>query len=74
MQTRSARYVAFLRRLRKARETANLTQADVARKIGKPQSYVSKSESGERRVDVIELAAFAKIYRVPVHFFLDDEA
>jgi len=33
-------------------------------------SYVSKCESGERRVDVIELEAFATLYRKPLSFFL----
>jgi len=33
-------------------------------------SFVSKSESGERRVDVIELLAFADVYRVPITDFL----
>ena len=36
-----------------ARERADLTQADVAAKLGRPQSFVSKYESGERRLDVV---------------------
>lgn len=36
------------------REKRGLTQADVATKLGKPQSYVSKYERGERRLDVVE--------------------
>jgi transcriptional regulator with XRE-family HTH domain len=38
-----------------ARQTADLTQQEVARRIGKPQSYIAKIEGGERRLDVIEL-------------------
>ncbi len=49
---------------------AGLLQNDVARRLGKPQSFVSKSESGERRVDVIELMAFAAIYGRSVTYFL----
>jgi transcriptional regulator with XRE-family HTH domain len=41
----------------------------VARRLGKPQSFVSKCESGERRVDLVELLAFAKLYGVDVTFF-----
>ncbi len=56
-------YRRFLAALRKAREEAGLTQAEVARLLDKPQSFVSKSESGERRVDVVELKRFATLYR-----------
>lgn len=66
----SARYRQFLQRLRAARRAAGLTQAEVARAMRKPQSYVSKCESGERRVDVVELARFAALYRKPLDFFL----
>jgi len=37
-----------------AREKAALTQADVAAKLGRPQSFVAKYEGGERRLDVVE--------------------
>ena len=63
-------YERFLRLLRAAREAAGLTQVQVARKLGRPQSYVSKCESGERRVDVIELSQFARLYRRPLRSFV----
>jgi transcriptional regulator with XRE-family HTH domain len=62
----TARYREFLRRLRAARDKAALTQVHVARRLGKPQSFVSKSESGERRIDVVEAADFARFYGVRV--------
>ena len=34
------------------------------------QSFVSKCETGERRVDVVELAAFAKLYERPLTYFV----
>jgi transcriptional regulator with XRE-family HTH domain len=43
-----------------ARLDAGLKQADVARALGVPQSYVSKVESGERRLDVVEFIAIAE--------------
>jgi len=49
---------------------AGLTQVDVAKKLKRPQSFVSKIESGERRVDVVELSALARVYRRPLDFFL----
>lgn len=71
MARRTAEYARFLRRLRLAREQAGLTQAEVARRLGKGQAYVWKSEVGERRVDAVELRAFAKVYGVPVMFFYE---
>ncbi|MHB8631833.1 MAG: helix-turn-helix domain-containing protein [Candidatus Limnocylindria bacterium] len=70
MITRSGPYAAFRKRLRAARQSAGLSQEQTARRLGKPQSFVSKCESGERRVDVIELGAFARIYGVALPFFL----
>jgi transcriptional regulator with XRE-family HTH domain len=43
--------------LTEARKSAGLTQADIAERLGKPQSFVSKYEGGERRLDVIEFLA-----------------
>ena len=50
----SERYKKFLAALIAARKSADITQAELARKLGKPQSFVSKFENGERRLDVIE--------------------
>jgi transcriptional regulator with XRE-family HTH domain len=66
----SDRYQTFLQRLRQAREDAGMTQVEVSKALGKHQSYISKCESGERRVDVIELADFARIYNKSLKFFL----
>ncbi|MGO9603179.1 MAG: helix-turn-helix domain-containing protein [Candidatus Binataceae bacterium] len=63
-------YARFLERLRRARREAKLTQVQVAKRLARPQSYVSKCESGERRVDVIELVEFARLYRRPLEFFI----
>lgn len=42
------------------RKRAGLSQAALAAKLGKPQSYVSKCELGERRVDVVEFLEFVE--------------
>jgi len=47
-------YLELLARLRTARKERGLSQADVARRLGKPQSYVSKVETCGRRIDVLE--------------------
>lgn len=64
-------YRGLLTRLRNARRGAGLTQAAVAARLSRPQSFVSKVETGERRIDVIELDRFATIYRRSVAFFLE---
>lgn len=58
------RYHRLLHALREARRKARLTQLDVARELGTYASYVSKCESGERRIDVVELAEFCRLYGV----------
>lgn len=62
-------YRALLAKLKAARVAAGLTQDEAAKLLGKPQSYVSKCEQGERRIDVIELKTFARIYGKPLDFF-----
>jgi transcriptional regulator with XRE-family HTH domain len=64
------RYAQFLGKLKQARVEAALTQVEVAKRLQRPQSFVSKIESGERRVDVVELSELAKLYRRPLDFFL----
>lgn len=56
----------------KARNSANLTQKDVAELLGKPQSYVSKYESGERRLDVIEFIRVCKAIQCDYAAVLED--
>ena len=51
---RNPRYDQLHRALIEARQSRLLTQLEVASRLGKPQSYISKYESGERRLDVIE--------------------
>lgn len=55
-------YKLVVERLKRARLDAGLSQQTVADKLGRPQSYISKIESGERRVDIIEVKALAKLY------------
>lgn len=68
---RTRNYPAFQRRLREARRRADMTQAEAAQRMGWPQSYISKCESGERRVDAVELRDLARVYGVPVSFFYE---
>ena len=53
------RRIALQEALRELREEAGMKQVDVAKKLKKHQSYVSKYETGERRLDLIELEQIA---------------
>ncbi|MDI6777798.1 MAG: helix-turn-helix transcriptional regulator [Patescibacteria group bacterium] len=63
-------YARFIEKLRKARLKAGLRQIDVARKVKRPQSYISRVESGEYRLDILEVKKFAKIYGKSIKYFL----
>jgi transcriptional regulator with XRE-family HTH domain len=56
--------------LRRARLTAGLTQAQAASRIGVYANYISKIESGERRIDVVELSALCRVYDYDIVGFL----
>ena len=56
----SPHYVALLRAVIAARKAAGLKQAELADRLGQPQSFVSKFERGERRLDVVELIIIAR--------------
>jgi transcriptional regulator with XRE-family HTH domain len=66
----SADYEHFLQVLRETREAVGLSQMQAARKMGRLQSFVSKCESGERRVDIIELRKFCEAYEISTARFL----
>jgi transcriptional regulator with XRE-family HTH domain len=57
--------------LREARLRAELRQVDVAKTLMKPQSYVAKVESGERRMDFIEVLSFCKAVDLDPHELID---
>ena len=56
-------YKKLIERLKQARLDAGLSQQVVTDELNKPQSYVSKVESGDRRLDIIEVKEFAKLYK-----------
>jgi transcriptional regulator with XRE-family HTH domain len=66
----SNEYKNVIKKLQGARKEANLTQTDVSKKLKKPQSYISKIERGERRIDVAELSIIAKLYKKPLNYFI----
>lgn len=66
----SNEYKTVVKKLREARKGAELTQTEAAKKLNKPQSYISKIERGERRVDVVELSKIANCYKKDINFFI----
>ena len=70
--THSAQYRDLLARMRAAREARGITQQELARRLGKPQSFVSKAEMGERRLDVVEFLHFMRAIEGEPHALLRD--
>lgn len=65
-------YDVMVQRLIQARREAGLTQREVSVRIGRAHSFLSKCETGERRVDVLELLQLAKLYDKPLRYFFAD--
>lgn len=63
------RYQDLIKKLIALRESKNVTQVELARRLNKPQSYVSKVEILERRIDVIELIDWLKVLDVTIFDF-----
>jgi transcriptional regulator with XRE-family HTH domain len=57
----TSEYEAFLKALVSARRAAGLTQQQLAARLGKPQSFVSKYERRDRRLDLVEFVTIATI-------------
>lgn len=65
------RYQDLIKKLIELRESKNVTQVDLARRLNKPQSYVSKIEILERRIDVIELCDWLNSIDVKITDFIN---
>ncbi len=66
----SKSYEIFLERLKQARLDSGLSQKEVADRIGRTQSFVSKCERGERRIDIVEMRAFCGAIGISFHRFM----
>ncbi len=67
----SDRYTLFRQLLIEARKAANLTQTELSTKLSRPQSYVSKYERGERRLDLIEFLEVATALNINPATFIE---
>lgn len=67
----SDRYSRLITRIVEARRRAGITQTALAQKLGKPQSYISKVERGERRLDVVETMDLAVALGVTINDLIE---
>lgn len=65
-------YAAVLRLLRDARKASGLTQVQIAAALGQSQSFVSKIELGDRRLDIIQLRTVLRLFGVPLGEFVQN--
>lgn len=63
-------YIEFISRLRDARKQRSLTQSELGTLIGKDQAFVSKVETCERRLDIIETAQICAVLRIDIEHAL----
>ena len=67
-----ADYLVVGTALATARQHANITQVELARRLGKPQSFVSAYEAGKRRVDLVEFMVIVRALGAdPVKIFAE---
>jgi len=60
----------LIEKLKSARFFSKLDQKTVAKRLNKSQSYISKMESGQRRMDIVQLKQIADIYGVNIERFI----
>jgi transcriptional regulator with XRE-family HTH domain len=70
--SRSPRQARLQELLVSERSTAGLSQEEVARRLQRPQSFVSKYETGERRLDTVELIEVAEAIGFDAHKLIDE--
>lgn len=61
----------FLRLLQELRKGAGISQAQASERLGRPQSFISKIERGERRIDILELRTLCQVYGCGLTHFSD---
>lgn len=67
------RYVELVARLRELRKRRGISQKDLGDKLGRPQSFVSKVETCERRLDVVETLIFCKALHIKLESLIPSE-
>jgi transcriptional regulator with XRE-family HTH domain len=66
----SDEYKTFLRILKSVREDAGVTQVELATRLKQTQTFISKCERGQRRIDVIEMRQICKALKLDFGSFI----
>ena len=66
----SKEHKRLVERLKRALKEAGLEQQEAAKLFGVSQSFISKMESGQRRIDIVQLKRFAKLYKKQIDYFI----
>ena len=69
----TGQYKAIIDKLKEARLQQQLTQTEVAKSLKVGQSFISKIESGQYRLDIIQLQEFANLYNKRLSFFIKEK-
>jgi transcriptional regulator with XRE-family HTH domain len=64
-------YAVLLRVLKQARKQAGMTQLEFAKRLELTQSFVSKIERGDRRIDIVELRTFCHVFGITLNDFVN---
>ena len=69
---RSPRQLLLVQRIIEARKKAGLTQAELAARFGRHQPFIANIESGQRRVDLVELIDLADVIGLDLHRIIEE--
>jgi transcriptional regulator with XRE-family HTH domain len=69
----TGQYKSIIQNLKEARREQGLTQQEVAKHFGIGQSFISKIESCQYRLDIVQLQEFSKLYNKPLTSFLKEK-
>ncbi|HCM1989787.1 TPA: helix-turn-helix transcriptional regulator [Salmonella enterica subsp. salamae serovar 30:m,t:-] len=67
----SKEYQMVIKTLREARIANHITQEELAKAFGRPQSFIAKVESGERRLDIVEFVKLCRLIKIDPVNILD---
>lgn len=60
----------LIERIIQARKEAGFSQMEAAKRLGRSQSYISKIEVGQRKIDVVELKKISRVYKKDITYFI----